>query len=237
MFLIWATSTLFESGKALMEDLGISDEWNSMEYDYVTGDDYNYRDDRIYTTNRKFYTEENPKQFPKQPYNDDRPKSKYTNSKENQKQFSDINNRYRPPFKSTAVETERIALSKSKPTKTEKFKNKEKKIDQELAVAEPHINVCWVFNLEQTSVPFYFTGCAILALLQFLLFSPNLNMAFNLLFSLWRIQKYEYRIDCILTFVFVSYGLVRLGLDLHNNIRDSVDRWVKMNLMELANVN
>lgn len=94
---------------------------------------------------------------------------------------------------------------------------------------------CWMPWLEGSVIPFLFTGCTVLAVLQFLIFSPHLHMLFNLLFSLWRMQNYDYKFDCILSLGFSLYGIGRLGYDLHCTIRDSFDRWIKMHLMDLVN--
>lgn len=94
---------------------------------------------------------------------------------------------------------------------------------------------CWQEYLEGTLIPFIFSGCTVLAILQFLLFSPNLSMLFNLLFSLFRMQKYDYKFDCIASLGFALYGVAKLGYDLHHSIKGSFDRWIKMNLMDLEN--
>lgn len=64
-----------------------------------------------------------------------------------------------------------------------------------------------------------FCGLAALSLLQLLIVDGSVGLSFNLMFSLWRLAHYNFRLDYVLSGVFIVIGIMRMGVEVHKGVR------------------
>ena len=55
-----------------------------------------------------------------------------------------------------------------------------------------------------------FAGFASLSLIQLLIVDGSVGLSFNLMFSLWRLLHYDFKLDYVISTVFVVIGVARM---------------------------
>lgn len=91
----------------------------------------------------------------------------------------------------------------------------------------PSINVDHFKNI--------FSGLASLSLIQLLIVDGSVGLSFNLMFSLWRLVHYDFKLDYAISTVFVLIGLGRMVGEVRRVVRVGTARLLTMQIIDYHN--